>query len=82
MIEAINGKDASKYSYFSNENEVILGLGTELQVKGNKLKHHGGLNIVHLVELNDNDDDVNELPQAIGKMDIQPKISDKGATGK
>jgi hypothetical protein len=57
-----------------------LGLGTELQVKGNKLKHHGGLNIVHLVELNV--DDVNELPQAIVKMDIQPKISDKGATGK
>ncbi len=80
MIEAINGKDVSKYSYFSNESEVILGLGTELQVKGNKLKLYGGLNIVHLVELND--DDVNELPQAIVKMDIQPKISDKGATGK
>ena len=83
MIEAINGKDASKYSYFSNENEVILGLGTELKVKGNKLKHHGGLNIVHLVELNDDDnDDVNKLPQAIVKMDIQPKTSDKDATGK
>ena len=84
MIEAINGKDASKYSYYSKEEEVILGLGTELKVKGNKPKDHGGHNIVHLVELNDDNDgdDVNKLPQAIVKMDIQPKISDKGETGK
>ena len=80
MIEVVSGKDVSKHSYFSNESEVILCLGTELQVKGNKLKHHGGLNIVHLVELND--DDLNDLPQAIDKMDIQPKKSDKDVTGK
>ena len=82
MIEAINGKDVSKYSHLPNENEVILGLGTELKVRGNKLKHHGGLNIVHLVELNDDDGVVDELPQAIIKMDIIPKLSDKGATSK
>ena len=79
MIEAVNAKDVSKYTYFPNENEVILSLGTKLRVKGNTLKHHGGLNIVHLAELND--DAVDELPKAIAKMDIKPKIPKKGASG-
>ena len=79
MIEAVNAKDVSGYTYFSNENEVILSLGTELRVEGNGLKHHGGLNIVHLMELTD--DDTVQLPKTIAKMDINPKISSKGATG-
>jgi hypothetical protein len=80
MIEAVNGKDVSAYSYYPNENEVLLTLGTELQVKSNTLKHHGGLSIVHLVELGD--DDVEQLPKAIAKMDLKPKVSVEGATGK
>jgi hypothetical protein len=80
MIEAVNGKDVEGYTYFQSENEVILGLGTELRVKGDSLKHHGGLNIIHLVELSD--DDVEELPKAVAKMDLKPEISVKGAASK
>lgn len=80
MIEAVNGKDVSSYTYFASENEVVLSLGTELRVQSNGLKHHGGLNIVHLVELSDHD--VGELPSAIVKMDLKPKLSASDAAGK
>jgi hypothetical protein len=80
MIEAINGKDVSGYTYFPNENEVLLGLGTELRVKSDTLKHQGGLHIVHLVELSD--DDVEQLPKAIAKKDLKAEISVKGAAGR
>ena len=73
MIEAVNGKDVSDYSYFPGEDEVLLGLGTELRVKANTLKHHGGLNIVHLVQLND--DDGEELSEAVAKMDLKTKCN-------
>jgi hypothetical protein len=80
MIEAINGKDVAGYTYFPHENEILLSLGTELQVKSDTLKHHGGLNIVHLVELSD--DDVEELPKAIAEMDLKPKVPVEVAASK
>ncbi len=73
MIEAINARDASDYSYFKNEDEVILSMGTELRVKTKTLKQDGGLNIVHLVELTE--DDVEQLPKIIAQMDLKPKVS-------
>jgi hypothetical protein len=85
MIEAVNAKDVSIYSYYPNESEVILGLGTELRVKGDALKHHGGLNIVHLVQLKDDDEEEEEeeeLPKAVAKMDLKPEVPVAGAVGK
>lgn len=79
MIETVKGKDISSYSYYPNENEILLGMGTELRVKNDTLKHHGGLNIVHLMEISD--DDVEELPKAIAKMDLNSKVPVKGAVG-
>jgi hypothetical protein len=80
MIETVNGKDISSYSYYPRESEILLGLGTELRVKSNTLKHQGGLNIVHLVELSD--DNVEQLSKAIAQMDLKPEVSVKGAAGK
>jgi hypothetical protein len=57
MIEAVNAKDVSSYSCYQNESEVMLGLGTKLRVEDIPLNHHGGLNIVHLVQLNDDHDE-------------------------
>ena len=83
LIEAVNGRDASSYSYYPNESEVILCLGTELRVKGDTLKHQGGLNIVHLLQLTDNDsDDEEQLPKAVAQLDIKPKVSSEKATGR
>jgi hypothetical protein len=78
MIEAVNAKDVSSYSYFPNEDEVLLGLGTELRVKGDTLKH-GGLNIVHLVQLSDDEE---KLPKAVAKMDLKSEVPVAGAVGK
>ena len=80
MIEAVNARDISSYSYYPNEDEVLLGLGTELRVKGGTLQHHGGLNIIQLVQLMDDDDE--ELPSAVNKIDLNPKIPVAGALGK
>jgi hypothetical protein len=85
MIEAVNAKDVSSYSYYPNESEVLLGLGTELRVKGHILKHHSGLNIVHLVQLKDDDDDddnEDELPEAVAKINLKPELPVAGAVGK
>ncbi|CAF2910238.1 unnamed protein product [Rotaria sp. Silwood2] len=55
MIEAKNGKSISKYSSFSNEDEVILPLGTRIRVVYDVLDHQS-LNVVHLRELTDEND--------------------------
>ena len=80
MIEAINGKDVSNYSYFKHEDEVVLGLGTKLHVKSKIPNQHGGLNIVHLVELSDND--VDQLPKTVSEINLKPKVSKAGAASK
>jgi hypothetical protein len=77
MIEAVNGKDVTGYTNFPSENEVLLGLGTQLRVKDNALKHLGGLHVIHLIEIGDNLDE--PLPKALAKMDL--KASDKTASG-
>ena len=55
MIEAIQGKDVSAYSYVKGEEEVILNFGTVLRVKSKTVEMHGGQIIVHLEELNGDD---------------------------
>jgi hypothetical protein len=79
MIEAVNAKDISSYSYYPNEKEVLLGLGTELRVKAGTMKHSGGLNIVHLVQLSDDDDE--ELPKTIDTIDLKSEAPVAGAAG-
>jgi hypothetical protein len=65
MIEAVNAKDVSSYSCYPKESEVMLGLGTKLRAEDIPLNHHGGLNIVHLVQLKDDDDDDDILPHPV-----------------
>ena len=53
MIEAVNGKSVSGYTVYPNENEVLLAPGTRLCVVSNALDHVGGLHVVHLKEVAD-----------------------------
>ncbi|CAF1577622.1 unnamed protein product [Adineta ricciae] len=70
MIVTKSAKDVSRYTSFPDEKEVILGPGTQLRVKGNALQH-GTLQIVHLVEVSDDDgDDQESLPAAVGSMTL------------
>ncbi|CAF0921134.1 unnamed protein product [Didymodactylos carnosus] len=56
-IEGLQGKSISEYTNFPNEDEIILMPGTTLKVVSDPLTHHGGLNIVHLKEIDDESDD-------------------------
>ncbi|CAF1473607.1 unnamed protein product [Adineta steineri] len=60
-IECLNGKSVSSYTCYPKEDEVILMPGTMFEVVSNPLNHKGGLNIIHLKEINDDDDDHEEL---------------------
>jgi hypothetical protein len=72
MIEAKNGKSISSYSSLPNENEVILGLGTRFRVLGDPFDHPN-LNIVHLVELSDDDEE--ELSSSMKSMAVSQTIN-------
>ncbi len=79
IIEAKSAKEISGYTNFSDEEEVILKPGTQLRVKDNALRYSGGLNVIHLVEINDDEvKPVKEKP----KTDLSSKSGYKGATGK
>ena len=67
MIEAINGKVISGYTAFPDEEEIILGVGTELRVEGKALRHTGGLHIIQLVEL---DEDNAKPPSTISSSSV------------
>ena len=57
LIEVINGKKVSGYTEYEAEDEVILRIGTEFRVKADPLKRADGSHTVHLIEIQDNDDD-------------------------
>ena len=67
LIEAINGKKVSGYTEYENEDEVILRMGTQFRVKSDALDHPNGSHVVHLIEIDDSDD--------------EPETSNQGASG-
>ncbi|CAF3923154.1 unnamed protein product, partial [Rotaria sp. Silwood1] len=58
MVEAVNGRNLHGYTRYPGENEVLLGPGTRLRVESDDLKHIGGLKVVHLVEIAENNDEI------------------------
>ncbi|CAF0832781.1 unnamed protein product [Adineta steineri] len=53
LIEAVNGKQISGYTEYESEDEIILRMGTEFRVKSNALDHPNGLYVVHLIEIDE-----------------------------
>lgn len=80
MIEAKKAKDISGYTSFPNEKEFIMGPGTQFYVEGNALHHHGGLHVVHLVEIHDDQED--QLSTAVKDIKLSSSSDTKGASGK
>ncbi|CAF1348410.1 unnamed protein product [Rotaria sp. Silwood1] len=75
MIEAVNGRNIAGYTMYPDEEEVILGVGTQLRVKDIGFQH-GNLRVVQLEELDGNDDDEQEeLTQAMATTYVTPKPS-------
>ncbi|CAF4129109.1 unnamed protein product, partial [Adineta steineri] len=56
-IECLNGKSISSYTCYPDDKEVVLMSGTKFEVVSILLKHEGGLNVIHLKEINNNGDD-------------------------
>jgi hypothetical protein len=56
-IQCSTGKSIAAYTCYPNENEVILMPGTTFEVVSDPLHHHGGLHIIHLKEIAEDDDD-------------------------
>lgn len=78
MIEAKTGKNISGYTAFPNEDEVILGVGTQLRVKNNALKY-GGLRVVHLEEVVEDNDQ--ELVSSVASMNMATLAPSKSTLG-
>ncbi|CAF0848779.1 unnamed protein product [Adineta steineri] len=74
-IDCLNGKSVASYTCYPHENEVILMPGTKLEVVSNPLSHHGGLNIIHLKEINDDDDVEEESPKPLNPNSSQSSHS-------
>ena len=80
LIEAMNGKKVSGYTEYENEDEVILKMGTQFRVKGDPLEQTNGSYLVHLAEVDANNDE--PMAAAMSNMHVTPKPSTKGASGK
>ncbi|CAF1156063.1 unnamed protein product [Adineta steineri] len=59
LIEALNGKKVSGYTEHESEDEIILRMGTEFRVKSNALDHPNGSYLVHLIEIDEKNNDNN-----------------------
>jgi hypothetical protein len=79
-IEAVNGKRISGYTRYENEEEVILRMGTTFRVKSDPFNQSDGLYIVHLIEIDDNNDE--PLPAFINEINLGAKSLDNGASGR
>ncbi|CAF1672958.1 unnamed protein product, partial [Adineta ricciae] len=55
MIQALNGKNVSGYTAYEDENEIILPIGSHFRVKGDSLEQSNQSYLVHLIEIDDND---------------------------
>ena len=78
LIEAMNGKKVSGYTEYEKENEVILRMGSQFRVKGDPLEQTNGSYLVHLIEVDDDDDE--PMASAMNNMNVTPKPSNKGAS--
>ncbi|UJR24492.1 hypothetical protein I4U23_005867 [Adineta vaga] len=78
LIEALKGKKVSGYTEYENEDEIILSMGTQFRVKSNALDHPNGSYIVHLIEINDDEDNEDSLATATNQINLTKiKINQK-----
>ncbi|CAF4062430.1 unnamed protein product, partial [Adineta steineri] len=79
LIEIVNGKKISGYTAYEDEDEIILKIGTQFRVKSDPLEHSSESHIVHLIEIDDNDEE-EPLASPISNLTVTPKLSNQGAS--
>ncbi|CAF0867697.1 unnamed protein product [Adineta steineri] len=77
LIETINGKKVSGYTALEDEDEIILKIGTQFRVKSPPLKQSNQSYLVHLIELDHNDESV---ASPIKNLSVTPKPSNQEAS--
>lgn len=73
-IRTINGKNIRDYAEFQNEDEIVLPLGTQLQVKADRLEQQNASYIVDLFEINHHTDERPSKGKSSGRRDFSSKI--------
>ncbi|CAF4963095.1 unnamed protein product [Rotaria sp. Silwood1] len=68
LIEAVSGKKVSGYTEDEKEDEVILRIGSQFRVKSDQLDKSNDSHLVHLIEIDDN----NDQPLASAMNDMKP----------
>jgi hypothetical protein len=76
LIEAVNGKMVSGYTEYQNEDEIILRMGSQFRVKCDALIQANGSTIVHLIEIDDTDDD-EPIASSMSEMQLSSTASSK-----
>lgn len=71
-IQCVSGKCISPYTCYPGEDEVILMPGTIFEVVADPLHHHGGLHIVNLKEVVDDDSDEGVTPVQVKAKAASP----------
>ncbi|CAF1121153.1 unnamed protein product [Adineta steineri] len=83
LIEALNGKKVSAYTEYESEDEIILRLGTEFRVKSNALDHPNGSYVVHLIEIDQENNHTSTLVSSTNQMQLTTnQISSKSKLNK
>lgn len=82
LIESNNGKEVSGYTAYDNEDEVILRMGTQFRVKANGLNHPDGSHVVHLVQIDDSDQEASTTakPVPMPHLSANAKWQQNGVT--
>ncbi|CAF0860217.1 unnamed protein product [Adineta steineri] len=81
LIEIINGKKVSGYTVYQGEDEIILKIGTQFRVKGDPLEQSNQSHIVHLMEIDDNDNE-ESLASTMNNHSVTLESSNQGASSK
>jgi hypothetical protein len=72
----VNGKMVSGYTEYQNEDEIILRMGSQFRVKCDALIQANGSTIVHLIEIDDTDDD-EPIASSMSEMQLSSTASSK-----
>ncbi|CAF3250236.1 unnamed protein product, partial [Rotaria sp. Silwood2] len=73
LIETIKGIKISGYTEYENEDEIILRMGSQFRVKSDTLDQLHGSHVVHLIEIDDNNDQ--PLASTMNEMQLAAKSS-------
>ncbi|CAF3499284.1 unnamed protein product [Rotaria sp. Silwood2] len=80
LIEITKGIKISGYTEYENEDEIILRMGSQFRVKSDTLDQLHGSHVVHLIEIDDNNDQ--PLASIMNEIQLAAKSSHTSTSSK